>query len=216
MINLFFLVEGQTEEEFINKILSKFLLHKQIYCRSISFDGTPSFAELAKEVKLLFKKWKSQKIYITTMLDLYRLKGDYPEYQNSLSISDPYIKISHLEQSLTNSIENSNPNIKGYFISYLQLHEFESMLFVNPDTFNKLDPQISSSIITKLWDIVKEFENVELINKDNPPSKRIELLIKQYNKIVYGNAILEFIGINKIREKCKHFNEWLNKLESLV
>lgn len=89
------------------------------------------------------------------------------------------------------------------------------MLFVNPDTFNKLDPQISSSIIAKLWNIVKEFNNVELINKENPPSKRIESLIKHYNKIVYGNAILEFIGINKIREKCKHFNEWFCKLEAL-
>lgn len=114
MINLFFLVEGQTEEEFINKILSKFLLHKQIYCKPISFDGVPSYAELAKEVKLLYKQWKTQNIYITTMLDLYRLKGDYPEYQNSLSISEPYTRISHLEQSLTNSIEKNNPNTKGF------------------------------------------------------------------------------------------------------
>ena len=65
--------------------------------------------------------------------------------------------------------------------------------------------------------VLDEFSNPEEIN-DNPdssPSKRIQRIFPEYNKVFYGSLIAQRIGIEKIREKCGHFDEWLSKLENL-
>lgn len=70
--------------------------------------------------------------------------------------------------------------------------------------------------IAELSALVKE-KNPELIN-DGPetaPSKRIERLIPEYDKVIAGKQIAREIGIETLREKCRHFGEWLSRLEGL-
>jgi hypothetical protein len=40
-------------------------------------------------------------------------------------------------------------------------------------------------------------------------------IIKGYDKVIYGNIIIEKIGIDRIRNKVHRFNNWLNILEEL-
>lgn len=73
--------------------------------------------------------------------------------------------------------------------------------------------------IENLIKIVEEKGNPELIN-DNPetaPSKRIIELIPEYecNKVSVGASIVGIIGIEWLKTTCKHFNDWLLKLEQL-
>lgn len=59
------------------------------------------------------------------------------------------------------------------------------------------------------------FESPEMINNspETAPSKRLIDAIPDYDKIVFGNCVVMDIGLEKIREKCPLFNEWVEKLE---
>jgi hypothetical protein len=61
------------------------------------------------------------------------------------------------------------------------------------------------------------YPNPELINngETTSPSKRILQCIPEYAKPVDGIAITQKIGLDVLRQKCRHFNEWIGKLEGL-
>ncbi len=54
----------------------------------------------------------------------------------------------------------------------------------------------------------------ELINNspETAPSKRLIAAIPDYNKVVVGICVAMDIGLEKIREKCPLFNEWVERL----
>jgi len=60
-------------------------------------------------------------------------------------------------------------------------------------------------------------QNPELIN-DGPAtasSKRILDEIPEYDKATAGVAVAEKIGLPMLRRKCRHFDNWLARLEQL-
>ncbi|MDD4915788.1 MAG: DUF4276 family protein [Methylococcales bacterium] len=60
-------------------------------------------------------------------------------------------------------------------------------------------------------------QNSELINGgcDTAPSKRIKNHIVEYHKVTASVAVVKQIGLPVLRDKCRHFNEWLTPLENL-
>lgn len=108
-------------------------------------------------------------------------------------------------------------NVRYRFIPYLQLHEFEGLLF---NDINIIYSQIPPNDIIDKRELEKTFEdydNPEMINntRETSPSHRLERIIKGYNKVVYGDILAEAIGLHKIRNKSPRFNNWINKLESI-
>ncbi|MHB1654173.1 MAG: DUF4276 family protein [Desulfitobacteriaceae bacterium] len=67
---------------------------------------------------------------------------------------------------------------------------------------------------------VANFSSPEHINEGfvTAPSKRIGSLIPEYldSKRIAGPLVAKEIGLEKIRQKCRHFNDWLRSLEALV
>ena len=61
-------------------------------------------------------------------------------------------------------------------------------------------------------------QNPELINQghETAPSKRILKEIPEYDKVTSGVSVAECIGLDTLRQKCAHFDQWLTKLERLV
>jgi hypothetical protein len=53
-------------------------------------------------------------------------------------------------------------------------------------------------------------------NPNTAPSKRILKIYPEYNKVLDGYNIAKFIGIDKIRVECRHFDKWLSKLEHII
>ena len=48
------------------------------------------------------------------------------------------------------------------------------------------------------------------------PSARLKNLLKpRYDKVLYGSGIATLIGLPPIRSECRHFDEWLARIESL-
>lgn len=146
----------------------------------------------------------------TTMFDFYALPDDFPGYAEAMRNSDPYERVGILEQKMAESVGDSR------FIPYIQLHEFEALLFADPKQLDweYLEHDVP---IGNLVTMVAS-QNPELIN-DGPvttPSKRILSEIPEYDKVTAGVAVAEKIGLLMLRQKCRHFNDWLTRLERLA
>ena len=68
--------------------------------------------------------------------------------------------------------------------------------------------------LQQLIAIRNKFPSPEDINNsyETAPSKRLEKIFPDYNKVVDGNYIAETIGLDKIRQECHHFDAWVSKL----
>jgi hypothetical protein len=156
---------------------------------------------------------KNDDIFFTTMFDLYALPNDFPDFEAAKKYTDPYQRVAFLEKSLADDINISK------FVPYLQLHEFEALLLANPQNlaieyFEKVHE------IEALQQLVARYDNnSELINTgpETAPSKRIIKLIPEYegNKVTVGAALAGIDGIATLKQRCRHFGDWITKLEQL-
>jgi hypothetical protein len=198
------LVEGPTEERFIKDILSPYFETKEIYLNPRNIKGVSKYSIIVNEIQNLLKD--SRVDMVTTMLDFYGLPGDYPEKKSFDGTYTAIQKVLRLEQVLNDQI--SHPK----FLPYLQLHEFEALLFCEVEHFKRIANTDAVKALQKMVDSVSSPEEIN----DSPhtaPSKRIESQIKSYNKPLHGIVIAKQIGLATMREKCSHFNQWLEKLE---
>ncbi len=103
------------------------------------------------------------------------------------------------------------------FIPYIQLHEFETLLFVEPQKF-EIEYFDRPEGIVALKAIADSFGNPELIDQgeQTAPSKRIIKIFSDYtsNKPTIGSMIAHEIGIEALKKQCRH-NNWITKLEDL-
>lgn len=224
MINIAVICEGQTEALFIKEIFNTYFNGKIIfYPMTIptSTNKKGGCLDYEKTKAFIHKINKTESYnYITTMFDYYALKSNFPDINNS-SIDNPdiYIKINNLENSLKRDIDNLINNTKK-FIPYYQLYEFETLLYTDIDKFKIADPEWKDEYIGALKNDIKNYDNIELINnsKETSPSHRIEkiFIMPRYNKLFHGIKIIKEIGLDNIRQKCKHFDDWCKKLESCI
>jgi len=155
-----------------------------------------------------------ENVWYSSMLDLYAFPIDdqSPYTADIRRIEDPYRKIALLEAAISANINHTR------FIPYVQLHEFETFLMVDPDRLLELfvDRRTGINRLKRNIGITQP----ELIN-DSPqtaPSKRIIEFVPEYEglKSSAGPLIAEDIGLARLREACPHFNEWVAKLENLA
>jgi len=200
---IYFIVEGETEGKFVKELLSNYLIKYNITVDYEILGGNINFDRLRNEITNILKRkyyWK-----ITKMLDLYGLKNPekFPGYDKNLK---GYNLVEQLESELKNFFNDRR------FIPYFSLHEFEALLFSDVNIFKEI-PNVNNGQITDLSNKLKEYEsNPELINQNKGPSKHIKGIISRYNKVAHGKELCEKIGMDTIRENCKHFNEWIKKL----
>lgn len=214
-VRLNVIVEGQTEQRFIEKILAEHLGHRQIVTTARAVEtsrgnkgGLTSYQKAKNDIQRWLKEDKNANVYFTTMFDLYALPTDFPGYDEAQSYP-PYERTEILEQRLSEDIADRR------FLPYIQLHEFEALIFAAPEllAYEYLGYE---SQIEQLRQI-GEAQNPELIN-DGPttaPSKRILRIIPAYKKAVGGIDVAAAIGVEKMRQRCRHFHKWLEKLEQL-
>jgi hypothetical protein len=148
------------------------------------------------------------------MFDMYALPTDFPGYKESHTIADRYKRVASFEAALAKAVGSDR------FIPYIQLHEYEALVFCGLDNLTELYKGTEKNI-EKLKDELAAIGNPELIN-DNPstaPSKRIINAIEKntrthynYDKPKAGRFVAEKVGIENLRFQCRHFNEWIEKL----
>ncbi|HMJ47257.1 MAG TPA: DUF4276 family protein [Ferruginibacter sp.] len=208
------LVEGPSEKEFVSNLIYPFLFENGISnIRAITIETSPGFkggdvryhARYKSNIQKLLKG--REDLLVTSLIDYYRLRADFPKYHESRLL--PAIqRISVIESACFDDIDDKR------FIPYIQLHEFEGLLFSDTKGFEELFPDLSNANKKELIEIVRDFPNPELINDrpDFAPSKRLEKLIPGYIKPLYGNTIALENGFDTILAKCPRFKAWINML----
>lgn len=223
---LHILCEGQTEERFVKEVLSPYLQQFNIYPKPILLltskkknarGGMLSYAQAKRDLTILQKQYQdnhSEHHLFSTMFDYYALPDDFPGFEKSAKILDIRERISFLEDKFAEELGG------GAFIPYIQLHEFEALLFVDICKLQTEYP-LSSEKIRKLKDETDNYGDPEMINNSpaTAPSKRIIKALEQnynYNKVQSGAAITSLIGMESLLGNCRHFNEWIEQLKYLA
>lgn len=222
------LCEGQTEEKFVKEILKPFLKDYGLIAKSRllitskklgASGGMLSFTQAKHDLQ----RWisenankKSERHIYTTMFDFYALPTDFPGFTEISKINSPYDKVSMIEKCLAESIAYKD------FVPYIQLHEFEALLFCGIKELASLYPYSEKNIM-QLNSVLAQYEgNPELIDNSpqTAPSKRIINAVEankkhKYNKPQTAVEVIKEIGIEKIIKECQHFKEWVDKLIDL-
>ena len=204
MIRLAVSVEGQTEEEFVNESLAPHLRRNNVYVtpvligrarRRVRGGGHVTIERLAREMRHL--SWSFDAV--TSLVDFYGFRGK----GNKLPID--------LVRAIRNRVSQFD---ERSVLPYVQLHEFEGLLFSNLEVFGRILPDAP---VAKLRSIRSEFQTPEDINdrRNTAPSKRIETLIPRYRKTLHGPLLALEVGLDTIRSECPRFDAWLGRLEAL-
>ncbi len=224
-VEIYVVVEGPTEQTFVRDVLAPHLAPGKIYLHP-ALIGKPGHKggdirfERAKNDIGKFLRQRND-TYITTMFDYFRIDSDWPgkadamrQVKNGTTLTASQ-KAEILETATRNEIVRTHPGCgsESRFVSYIEMHEFEALLFSDADILAD-KTQIDAAVLRR---IIDEYDSPEEINDDpaKAPCKRLESLKDGYRKVVMGKTISEAIGIEAIRRKCPHFNDWLTKLEQL-
>ena len=228
LIRLHILVEGQTEETFVNNVLALALAGRTIVvdARQITTGrkrgrnfrgGLISWQHVARDLERWMKKDHRQDSWFTTLFDYYKLHNNFPGYA-TLPTTGAAGRIASLQIAMADDIGR---RLSGFptarqFIPYIQQHEFEALLFSDPSAFDAAMPG-KRSIVGPLTQIRAQFPNPEDINNGSAtaPSKRIEALWPAYQKPIDGLLIAQQIGLPTMRRECPAFDRWVSTLEAL-
>lgn len=217
MMRVYVVVEGQTEESFVNDLLAPALTAKAVYLYPLLLGrkgGNPKYVRIRRDVLRQLKQDSSA--YCTTMLDLYGLGDDFPGLPLPQNLSN-LEKVAHLEEAVRRDVVGTVPNLRAdiRFIPYLQLHEFEGLLFSDPVEFARGINQ--TNLAGSLHAIRAAYATPEDINDNTntAPSKRVLRVYPQYRKVLNGTQAAAAVGIEAMRRECPHFRSWLERLEQL-
>jgi len=224
MKKVFVVTEGQSETNFVNKVMVPYFAGRCILIPNTVITKTDSrhgkthkggvvnYDQIRNTLlKTLAGSSKSENSYVTTMFDFYRLPKDVPGVADAEKETDPYEKVNLIEREILKA--------EGYdgrfFFPYIELHEFEAMLFSD---ITKLEEAYFEYDLTALKECAKMQRNPELINSgaDTAPSKRIINCINCFDKANVGVDVLGKIGIENIADKCRHFSEWIKRIEERI
>lgn len=220
MKRLIFVVEGDTEQAFVGNIIVPYFLEKfqfsNVNCYKIkhSGGGISKYSHIRKD---LVNSINESDSVVTTMADFYKLPKDTPHYKDSKSCVTDLQQVEYLEKAMQEDLSIDYPRAERYFIPYIQLHEFEALLFSSEQAYDQLfeDKEVD---FKRLRQVMKTFPNPENINngESTAPSKRLMNLMKGYNKVVHGVQIASEIGIDTLIKKCPHFRSWIDRLSKCM
>ena len=212
------LVEGETEEAFVRRVLIPHFEGMDIHLNPILVQtrreasreafrgGYVPYNRLKGQLNRLLGD--SSATAVTMLFDLYALPRDFPG-RTTVTGTNGFQRVAQLEAAIAADLDNYR------FIPYLQLHEYEAFLFVSPhDTADILGCQDQELRIAR---VRQAFTSPEEINDDptTAPSKRIADIHEAYDKEYHGPLVATRVGLPMLREECRHFGEWLTKLERL-
>lgn len=218
MTRLLMLVEGQSEEIFVNQTLAPHLAAFGVYAEPILLwtkrlpagggfrGGTSNWGQIRRN---LLPLTRDSSAWVTTLLDFYGLPEDVPGYVEAMSPGNPRDRAIQLETRMALEIGHQR------FIPFVALHEFEALVFCNAQVlahhFDRAD------LKEKVEQIVEMAGGPELINhgKQTHPKARLQSLASEYKETSDGPTLIDKIGIPVIRAACPHFAAWLERLEAL-
>jgi len=225
MVRLIFFVEGQTEQAYIARVLVPHLANFGVFAERailpitgrhrdrVFKGGGKRFEKVRRQFGNLLKQHDQADVRFTTMFDLYGLFSDFPGRDEAEKLrANPRARVRFLEKSFAD--EFADPRV----IPHLQLHEFETILLASPEEL-ELFLENAKAAIDELTAAVRQANEVELVNdgENTAPSKRIAACFPLFARLktTVGVEWAQCVGLERTRQLCPHFHEWLLKLEAL-
>jgi hypothetical protein len=218
MSNIKILVEGSTEILFVNEVLKTHFYERGIHVKPLLFHksgGVPKYSISQKQILNTIKS--DPTCFCTTMVDFYGMPTNWPGREQANRCQSCAEKADMVEgnilKDIVGNLGNSfNPN---RFMPYVQMHEFEALLF---SSTSKLAESLGDKKLSPIFQTIRdEFSTPEEINDhyDTCPSRRIEGVFEGFQKTINGISAASRIGLVTMRQECPHFNEWITKLENI-
>lgn len=221
MIRVHVICEGHTEEMFVNELLVTRFFSRGIVLLPAKIGrpghkgGNVSYQRLLIDIRQ--RLLGDTRCYCTTLLDYYGLPTAFPGKTDAGRCADSKGKLRLVIESLSGQVTKVLGEEAGRrFIPYIQMYEFEALLFSQPQVLADIlqQPGLAESFAR----IRQQFTTPEEIN-DSPqtaPSKRIQKLYKAYDKPVHPLLAAREIGLDTICRECHLFSDWLKRLEALA
>lgn len=213
-------VEGQTEESFVDQVLAPHLYGVGYTSVSARLAGNArqrsrrgggrSWEAVRKGI--LNHLREDQAALSTTIVDYYGLPHSWPGRAQAGRQATLKQRAAAVEEAVLRDISSAAGHPRR-FVPYVVMHEFEGLLFSDPDRFAQSlgEPALAPEFRA----IREEFETPEDINDspDTAPSKRVVRLYRRYQKPLNGVLAIGRIGLDAVREACPLFDAWTAKLE---
>ncbi len=211
MKRLFIVVEGQTEEAFVKELMVPYFIQNGIYdVRPVIIQtskghkgGFVNYEHLKNDILRLLKS-QGQDVVVTTFVDFFRCP-ELPNQKDIEALPSHIKRVEEMGKSISGDINDWR------FIPYIQLHEFEALLF---SSINGFEMYFEDQVSNEIQGIIDSFDNPEEINStpETAPSKRLIRIIPYYDKVIYGNIVALEIGLPTILAKCPRFRGWIDCL----
>lgn len=218
MTTVYVVVEGETEEAFLNQLVAPHLAERGVWLTPMRVlrgggarGGGSHWAPWHRHLTGLLRQHKNRDVRVSTMLDLYQIPRDIPGWtplgsQPSLARADGII------EAVRHAIGDARLR------PYVQVHEFEALLFadlatVEAEVAGLIEPAIFARLRREVTDIEPEAIDDGL---QTAPSKRLLRCIPGYRKRVHGPSVAAAIGLPRLRARCPRFGAWLDWLDSLA
>jgi len=221
MIRVHVICEGHTEEMFVNELLVEPLSLKGVLLLPAKIGrpghkgGNVSYQRLLIDVRQ--RLLGDSHCYCTTLLDYYGLPTAFPGKTEAGKPQDSKEKLRLVIESLSIQVKEALGEVAGdRFIPYIQMYEFEALLFSQPQVL--ADTLQQPGLAESFAQIRQQFATPEEIN-DSPetaPGKRIQKLYNAYDKPLHPLLTARNIGLEAICRECHLFSAWLKRLEALV
>lgn len=225
MTRVHVLCEGQTEETFIGRVLGPELAPRGVYLYPQLFGGRGGdvrWPRIRKDILAILRSDRGARC--TTLLDYYGRGRGFPGEEETRRANTTVARKQALEAAMLADIaeELGAHEAQRRFVPYVQMYEFEALLFVGPELLAvviEVNNDVEDSrVAAKLRAARAAFASPEEIN-DSPttaPSKRILAVCPSYRKVFDGTRVASQLTIAAIRRECALFDAWVRRLESLA
>jgi hypothetical protein len=207
------LVEGSTEERFVKTVVQPHLWNYNVSLQpkivmtkraigATSFKGGGDFSKIAADIRRLLGDTDASAV--TTLFDFYGFPTNVPG-----AVAATFDDVDRLERAFAAAVADER------FRPYLQRHEFEAFLFIDPEL--TAHAALNAAKAAQVAAHCSGFTCVEDINNDpmTAPSKRLQKALGSYSKPLLGSAVTSRLGIERIRAGAPRFSSWLTWLEQL-
>lgn len=211
MKRLYIIVEGQTEKEFVKSMLAPYLQQFGIFLvvpvlirtSKTGRGGFVNYQHLKNDIYRLLRSLKDD-IVVSMLVDFFKMP-EVPYKERWERISFHSDRVSEMEKCIADDINDYR------FIPYIQLHEFEALLFSSNRGFETYFTSAESQLTQQ---VIDAFDTPEDINStpEGAPSKRLLSIKSNYEKVIDGNLLALEVGIKEILSKCPRFKAWVELL----
>ncbi len=220
---LLVVVEGQTEEGFVNALLLSHLAecgYASVSAKKVGGGGIVPWPQFRRH-EVVRRMKEDKRVLVTTMVDYYGLEPKtgnkaWPGWREAAAGTDR-IDPRVIEEGMRRDVAQDlgGDYHASRFEPFVVMHEFEALLFSDCDGLAR---GIEQPELASRFQLVRDaFATPEDID-DSPgssPARRIEDVVPDYEKPLFGALAALEIGLEAMRAECPHFDKWIRRLEEL-